>query len=144
MHRFGVLCFFLCTRTSSCLCQSRPIPSISVSWRFCSVTVMTSQNARNVTSRQQVADRLCNMTDREYGQIGAPTMQKSSRRNNKPNTRRGEDVLSRLRLYQYSTRDGTRETNTKSNKKPGKHTRTLSRTMRTNLFYIYEYFHTCF
>ena len=31
------------------------------------------------------------MTDREYAQIGAPTMQKISRTNNKPNKRRKED-----------------------------------------------------
>jgi hypothetical protein len=47
------------------------------------------------------------MTGREYAQIGAPTMQKISRRNNKPNTRKKEDFLSQLGLYQYSTRDGT-------------------------------------
>ena len=40
-------------------------------------------------------------------QVANPTMQKISRRNNKPNTRRKEDFLSQLGLYQYSTRDGT-------------------------------------
>ena len=63
-----------------------------------------------------VADKLCNMsymTDREYAQIGAPMMQITARRNAKPNARRKEDFLSQLRLYQYSTRDGTQETNTK-------------------------------
>jgi hypothetical protein len=45
------------------------------------------------------------MTDREYTQIGAPTMQKTSRRNNKPNMRRKEDF--RLGCDSTSTLPGT-------------------------------------